>query len=146
MKVVIASDHAGFELKEKIFEFLNEAGHEMSDLGPRNTSSVDYPDYAHAVARAVTSGEADRGILICGTGIGMSMTANRRPGVRAALCHDAYTAEMARRHNDANVLCFGGRVTGSGVAEQMAMVFLETPFEGGRHQRRVALIDRERED
>jgi ribose 5-phosphate isomerase B len=102
---------------------------------------VDYPDFAHRVASAVASGEARAGVLICGTGIGMSLAANTHPGVRAALCHDAFTAEMARRHNDANVLCVGARVTGSDVAKQMVRLFLETPFEGGRHQRRVELIE-----
>jgi ribose 5-phosphate isomerase B len=104
---------------------------------------VDYPDFAHAVANAVAGGEAERGILICGTGIGMSLAANRHSGVRAALCHDAFTAEMARRHNDANVLCVGARSTGQGVIEQIARIFLDTPFEGDRHQRRVEKIERE---
>ena len=144
--IVIASDHAGVELKRMIVELVRGTGREAGDLGPEDTRSVDYPDFAHRVAAAVAAGEAERGILICGTGIGMSMTANRHPGVRAALCHDAFTAEMSRRHNDANVLCIGARVTGSGVAEQIVQVFLETPFEGDRHQRRVEKIERERED
>ncbi len=144
--IVIASDHAGFELKARVIELLKGAGHEVRDLGPGDSSAVDYPDFAHRVAGAVASGEAERGVLICGTGIGMSMAANRHPGVRAALCHDAFTAEMARRHNDANVLCMGGRVTGVGVAEQMVRIFLETPFEGGRHRRRAERIETERED
>jgi ribose 5-phosphate isomerase B len=141
--IVIASDHAGVHMKSQIVALVDEAGHEIRDLGPADTTSVDYPDFAHAVAEAVAKGEAERGILICGTGIGMSMTANRHPRVRAALCHDAFTAEMARRHNDANVLCFGARSTGPGVAEQMVRVFLETPFDGGRHQRRTEKIERE---
>lgn len=144
--IVIASDHAGFELKARVIELLQGAGHEVRDLGPADASPVDYPDFAHRVAGAIASGEAERGVLICGTGIGMSMTANRHPGVRAALCHDAFTAEMARRHNDANVLCVGGRSTGVGVAEQVVRIFLETPFEGGRHQRRTERIETERED
>jgi ribose 5-phosphate isomerase B len=144
--IVVASDHAGFELKARVIELLKGAGHEVRDLGPADSSPVDYPDFAHRVAGAVASGEAERGVLICGTGIGMSMTANRHPGVRAALCHDAFTAEMARRHNDANVLCVGGRSTGVGVAEQVVRIFLETPFEGGRHQRRTERIETERED
>ncbi|MBD3856851.1 MAG: ribose 5-phosphate isomerase B [Acidobacteria bacterium] len=144
--VVIASDHAGVDLKARIVELIGEAGHEVRDLGPEDTTSVDYPDYAHAVAESVAAGEAERGILICGTGIGMSLAANRHPQVRAALCHDAFTAEMARRHNDANVLCIGARSTGPGVAEQMVRIFLETDFEGGRHQRRVDLIEYERGD
>jgi len=127
MRIVVASDHAGVDLKARLVELVGEAGHEARDLGPADESSVE-------------------GILICGTGIGMSMTANRHPGVRAALCHDAFTAEMARRHNDANVLCMGARVIGGGVAEQVVRIFLETPFEGGRHQRRVELIEIERED
>ena len=144
--IVIASDHAGVDLKARILEDLRDRGHEIHDLGPADLSSVDYPDFGHKVAAAVAVGEAETGILICGTGIGMSMTANRHPGVRAALCHDAFTAEMARRHNDANVLCMGARVIGVGVAEQVAGVFLRTPFEGDRHQRRVDLIEIERED
>ena len=144
--IVIASDHAGIDLKARILEVVRGEGHEVHDLGPTDSNSVDYPDFGHKVATAVIAGEAQTGILICGTGIGMSMTANRHPGVRAALCHDAFTAEMARRHNDANVLCIGARSTGPGVAEQMVLIFLETPFEGGRHQRRVDLIEIERED
>lgn len=144
--IVIASDHAGFELKARVIELLHGAGCEVRDLGPADASPVDYPDFAHRVAGVVASGEAERGVLICGTGIGMSMTANRHAGVRAALCHDAFTAEMARRHNDANVLCLGARSTGVGVAEQVVRIFLETPFEGGRHQRRADRIETERED
>ncbi len=143
--IVIAADHAGVELKGALAELLRDAGHEVEDLGPFDATSVDYPDFAHLAAAAVAEGRAERGVLVCGTGIGMSMAANTHPGVRAALCHDAFTAEMARRHNDANVLCMGGRVTGAGVAEQMARIFLETPFDGGRHQRRVELIDHPRE-
>ena len=144
--IVIASDHAGVDLKASIVELIGEAGLEVRDLGPEDTASVDYPDFAHAVAGAVAAGEAERGILICGTGIGMSLAANRHPRVRAALCHDAFTAEMARRHNDANVLCIGARATGPGVVEQIVRIFLETDFEGGRHQRRVDLIEFERRD
>ena len=144
--IVIASDHAGIDLNARILEVVRGEGHEAHDLGPTDSNSVDYPDFGHKVATAVIAGEAQTGILICGTGIGMSMTANRHPGVRAALCQDAFTAEMARRHNDANVLCIGARSTGPGVAEQMVRIFLETPFEGGRHQRRVDLIEIERED
>ena len=144
--IAIGSDHAGFQLKSRVADLLREGGHAAEDLGTGDTSSVDYPDFAHRVAAAVAGGQAERGILICGTGIGMSMAANRHPGVRAALCHDAYTAEMARRHNDANLLCLGARVLGDGVAEQVLQVFLETPFEGGRHQRRVDLIERPQEE
>jgi ribose 5-phosphate isomerase B len=141
--IALASDHVGVELKTEICRVLEDLGLEVEDLGPSERKSVDYPDYAHLLAKAVSDGRIERGILICGTGIGMSMAANRHPGVRAALCHDAYTAEMARRHNDANVLCIGARAVGSGVAEQMAKVFVETSFEGDRHQRRVAKIERE---
>jgi len=144
--IVIASDHAGIDLKARVLDVVRGEGHEIHDLGPTDPSSVDYPDFGHKVATAVVAGEAQAGILICGTGIGMSMTANRHPGVRAALCHDAFTAEMARRHNDANVLCIGARSTGPGVAEQIVGIFLKTPFEAGRHQRRVELIEIERED
>ncbi len=144
--IVIASDHAGVDLKSQVVELIAQAGLDIRDLGPADTTSVDYPDFAHAVAEAVARGEAERGILICGTGIGMSLAANRHPQVRAALCHDAFTAEMARRHNDANVLCIGARSTGPGVVEQIVRIFLETTFEGGRHQRRVDLIESERGD
>jgi len=143
--IVIASDHAGVELKTALFEIVRSRGRDIRDLGPSDTTSVDYPDFAHRVAQAVAGGEADLGILICGTGIGMSMSANRHRGVRAALCHDAFTAEMSRRHNDANVLCLGARVTGLGVAEQMVSIFLDTDFESGRHQRRIEKIEIERE-
>lgn len=143
--IVIASDHAGVDYKTALLEIIRSSGREIRDLGPSDAASVDYPDFAHRVARAVAGGEAEAGILICGTGIGMSMSANRHPGVRAALCHDAFTAEMSRRHNDANVLCLGARVTGLGVAEQMVSIFLDTDFEGGRHLRRVERIEIEGE-
>ena len=141
MKLLLAADHAGYELKTLLGRHAREAGHEVVDLGTTSETSVDYPDYAHELARRVAAGEAARGVLVCGTGIGMCMAANRHPGVRAALCHDAFTVEMARRHNDANVLCLGGRTTGSGVAIQMLDIFLATPFEAGRHEVRVAKID-----
>ena len=141
MRVLIASDHAGYELKQLVAEYLGNRGHEVVDLGPASGEVVDYPDFAHELAVRISHGEAERGVLVCGTGIGMAMTANRHTGVRAALCHDAFTAEAARRHNDANVLCLGGRVTGSGVALQIVDVFLATPFDGGRHERRVHKID-----
>jgi len=141
--IAIASDHAGVSLKTDVCRLLQSLDIEVEDLGPQDTSSVDYPDYAHLLARAVSDGRIERGILVCGTGIGMSMAANRHPGVRAALCHDAYTAEMARRHNDANILCIGARAIGGGVAEQVVQIFAETAFEGDRHQRRVSKIERE---
>lgn len=139
--IVLASDHAGVGLKAEIVRLLEARGEPYLDLGPADDASVDYPVFAHLLAREILSGRADRGVLICGTGIGMSMAANRHAGIRAALCHDAYTAEMARRHNDANVLCMGGRVLGAGVALQIVEVFLGTGFEGGRHQRRAGLIE-----
>ncbi len=141
MRIAIGSDHAGYELKDRIRARLAGSGHHVEDLGTSGAEPpVDYPDTALKVARAVASGAADRGILVCGTGIGMSMTANRVPGIRAALCHDHYTAKLSRAHNDANVLCMGGRTTGWEVAFDMVAVFLETAFEGGRHQRRVGKI------
>ena len=141
MRILIASDHAGFELKALLVGHAREAGHDVLDLGTATPESVDYPDFAHLLARRLTAGGGGFGVLICGTGIGMSITANRHPAVRAALCHDAFTAEFARRHNDANVICMGGRTTGPGVAIQMLDIFLATPFEGGRHQRRVDKIE-----
>lgn len=141
MRVLVASDHAGFELKGVVASYARECGHEVIDLGPATSDAVDYPDYAHLVARRVAVGEADRGVLICGTGIGMAIAANRHRGVRAALCCDAFTAEAARRHNDANVLCLGGRTTTAEAAVQILDIFLSTPFDGGRHQRRVEKIE-----
>jgi RpiB/LacA/LacB family sugar-phosphate isomerase len=143
--ILIASDHAGFELKELLAERARESGHEVVDLGPATEDPVDYPDFAHDLATRIAAGEAERGVLICGTGIGMSIVANRHRGVRAALCHDAFTAELARRHNNANVLCMGGRTTGPGVAIQMLDIFLATPFDGGRHGRRVEKVEPQRE-
>ena len=141
MRILIASDHAGFELKALLVGHAREAGHEVLDLGTATPESVDYPDFAHELARRLAAGDGERGVLVCGTGIGMSITANRHRAVRAALCHDAFTAELARRHNDANVLCMGGRTTGPGVAVQMLDIFLAMPFEGGRHQRRVDKVE-----
>jgi ribose 5-phosphate isomerase B len=139
--LLFASDHAGFELKRLLAEHARSLGHEVVDLGPSGTDAVDYPDFAHLLAARIAAAGDERGVLVCGTGIGMCMSANRHPGVRAALCHDGLTAELARRHNDANVLCMGGRTTGPGVALQMLEIFLATPFEGGRHERRVGKID-----
>ena len=140
MRVAIASDHGGYRLKEFVRRLLEEMEVEVLDFGTDSEESVDYPFYAAKVARAVASGEVDRGILCCGTGIGMSIVANRFPGVRAALCHDEYTARMSRLHNDANVLALGGRVLGEGVAAEIVRVWLETPFEGGRHERRLGKL------
>lgn len=139
--VVIASDHAGFGLKAELKEQLEAAGHEVLDLGTDGPESVDYPEFGHALARAIAGGEAECGVLVCGTGIGIGMAANRHKGVRAAPCHDATSARLAREHNDANVLALGARLIGPEVARECLRVFLETPFEGGRHARRVAMID-----
>jgi len=144
MNIIIGSDHAGFELKEKCKAYLkNELGKEVEDIGVYDTRSSDYPDIGHRLAEEIANGNYKMGILICGTGIGMSMVANRYKGVRAALCHDLYTARYSRLHNDANILVMGGRVIGDGLAFEMVRVFLETPFEGGRHRRRIEKIDRE---
>ena len=138
--LAIGSDHGGFALKQEVMAHLREKGIEYKDFGTYTEDSCDYPVYGEAVARAVASGECERGIAICGTGIGISMACNKVRGVRCALCGDCYSAEMTRRHNDANVLAMGGRVLGSGLALKIVDTFLETPFEGGRHARRVGLI------
>ncbi|MEE9305793.1 MAG: ribose 5-phosphate isomerase B [bacterium] len=138
--IAIGSDHAGFELKEHLKRFLEAQGHPLEDCGTVDTQPVDYPDVAWKVAEAVAGGRCQVGILVCGTGLGMSITANKVPGIRAALCHDSYTARLAREHNDANVLAIGGRITGTGLAEEIATIFLTTPFAGERHARRVAKI------
>jgi ribose 5-phosphate isomerase B len=140
MKYYIGSDHAGFAVKGLVVEMLKRRGHEVEDLGTHSADRVDYPDYAEKVARAVVADAGSRGVLICGTGIGMSIAANKVDGIRAAHCNDWYTAKMARAHNDANILCFGERVSGPGVIESMVEVFDETPFEGGRHEGRVEKI------
>jgi len=124
-------------LKEAIKPFLRGLGHEVQDFGTHDETSVDYPEFGEAVASAVAEGGADRGILVCGTGIGMCMVANKHPGIRAALCHDLYTARLSREHNDANILVLGGRVVGKGLALEMVRVWLETEFLGGRHSRRL---------
>jgi len=142
MKFYIATDHAGLDLKDYTVELLKAKGHEVIDLGPFSKDRVDYPDYAVKLCNAVLEDTEDAdGILICGSGIGMSMTANRFAGIRAALCHDAYTATMARAHNDANVLCYGERVVGQGVAESMLDAWIAGAFEGGRHTGRVEKIE-----
>jgi RpiB/LacA/LacB family sugar-phosphate isomerase len=142
MRIAAGSDHAGFELKQAIVERLRDAGHEVDDLGTHEAEvSVDYPRYAHRVARAVQRGEVDRGLLVCGTGIGMCMAANRHPGVRAADCNTVGLAEMSRRHNDANVLCLGGRELTVEQAWAITVVWFATPFDGDRHISRVAQID-----
>ncbi|MBA1432036.1 MAG: ribose 5-phosphate isomerase B [Epsilonproteobacteria bacterium] len=141
MKFYIGTDHAGIELKDWTVALLREKGHEVEDFGPYTKDRVDYPDYAHKVATAVLADKESQGILICGSGIGMSMAANRHAGIRAALCHDAYTAMVAREHNDANILCFGERIVGKGVAESIIDAWLANGFEGGRHIQRVAKIE-----
>lgn len=140
--IAIGCDHGGYELKNELIAHLEKRGFEIKDYGTYSETSCDYPDYAKQVAGAVASGEADKGILICGTGIGMSITANKVPGVRAALCGDCFSAEATRSHNDANVLCMGARVTGPGLALKIADIFLDTPFsEDERHIRRISKIE-----
>ncbi len=141
MKFYIATDHAGIDLKDYTVELLKEKGHEVLDLGPFSKERVDYPDYAHKVAKSVLEDSSAQGVLICGSGIGMSMAANRHPGIRAALCHDAYTATVARGHNDANVLCFGERIIGKGVCESILDAWIAGSFDGGRHTGRVEKIE-----
>lgn len=138
--IAIASDHAGYPLKEALKESLHRAGRQVLDLGTNGPESVDYPDFAHALAEAVLSGAAARGVVICGTGIGVSIAANRHPGVRAALCHDITSARLARQHNDANVLALGARMIGPEVAQDCLDAFLNTAYEGGRHDRRLAKL------
>ena len=140
MKIAIASDHRGYEVKGKILFLLEELGHETTDYGPDNAESVDYPDFAAKVAHAVSAGDIERGILICGTGIGMCITANKFAGVRAAACHDDLTARMSRLHNDANVLCLSGDLLGDRLVNRMVEIWLTTEFEGGRHTRRIDKI------
>ena len=139
--VFIGSDHAGLTLKAALVAHLTESGHAVIDLGPTEAKSVDYPDFAKAVCAKVLETPGSAGILVCGTGIGMSMAANRMPGIRAALCLNEYLARMTRLHNDANVLCLGERVIGQGLAASIVDAFMDTAFEGGRHQRRVDLIE-----
>ncbi len=139
-KIVMGADHAGVGLKDELKAHLVAGGFEVDDLGTHDTASTDYPDYAHRVATAVAGGQGV-GILVCGTGIGMSMAANRHPGIRAALCADTFSARMTRLHNDANVLCLGARVVGGGLAQDIVDAFLGASFEGGRHARRVSKIE-----
>src|SRR5690349_11494650 len=139
--IALGADHAGVELKDAIAGALKEKGVQTLDLGTAGNASVDYPDFAHAVAKAILDGRAQLGILVCGTGVGMSMAANRHKGVRAVVCSETFSARMAREHNDANVLCFGARVVGIGVARDLVDVFLETAWAAGRHTHRVEKID-----
>lgn len=140
MRIAVGADHAGYELKQHLLARLRAAGHEAVDVGTHSSASCDYPEYAAAVARAVASGQCERGLLVCGTGIGMAIAANKLPGIRAAACQLERAAEMARRHNDANVLCLGARLTPVAEAERILEIWLATPFEGGRHQRRLEQI------
>jgi ribose 5-phosphate isomerase B len=140
--VAIASDHAGFELKTQLSDVIRTLGHEVLDLGTRNTDSVDYPDFGHAIAHAIVEGQAAMGVAICGSGVGISIAANRHKGIRAALCADGLTAALARRHNDANVLCLGSRLIGIETAKDCVNQFFATAFEGGRHQPRIVKLDR----
>lgn len=139
-KIAIASDHAGRELKEDLKEYLESIGVEFIDLGVNSDASVDYPDYGIPVAERVSKGEVPRGVLVCGTGIGMSILANKFDNVRAALVSDVYTARMAKEHNDANILVIGGRIVGKGLAREIIKTWLDAKFEGGRHQRRLDKI------
>lgn len=141
MKIIIGCDHAGFPLKTQIKVLLENMGHTVEDAGCRSEDSVDYPVYGKAVATAVAKGNFARGILICGSGLGMSMIANRFTGVRAALCNDLFSAALSRRHNDANLLVMGGRLIGGDLAEEIVRTWLTTEFDGGRHQRRIAQMD-----
>lgn len=140
MKIAIGADHAGFVLKDQVRDALREAGHEVVDLGTDSAESTDYPDYADQVARDVVSGAADRGILVCSTGVGMSIAANKIHGIRAALAFNPDEVRLTRAHNDANILTIGARYTTADAAKEMVRVFLETPFEGGRHARRIGKI------
>lgn len=140
MNIALGCDHGAYDLKEEIKLLLAELGHDVTDVGCHSLESVNYPDYANAVCEKIIDGSCDRGILICGTGIGMSMAANRHPEIRAALCHELFTAQMSREHNDANVLCMGARVIGPGLAAEMVRVWLATEFGGGRHLSRIEMF------
>ncbi|MFH0932851.1 MAG: ribose 5-phosphate isomerase B [Nitrospirota bacterium] len=142
MKIGIGCDHAGLELKNEIIQLLRGLGIECIDYGTNSPESVDYPDFGEKVSEAVSSGKIDRGILICGTGIGMSIVANKFPRVRASLCNDLFTAQMSRRHNDANILVLGGRIVGKDLAKAIVRTWMETPFEGERHSMRLKKITR----
>jgi ribose 5-phosphate isomerase B len=140
MRIAVGSDHRGCQIRAKVLDLLRRLGHDVVDVGTSTTEPVDYPDIATQVARLVSRQEVERGILVCGTGIGMSIAANKFPGVRAAPCHDDLTAEMSRRHNDLNVLCLSADLLGERLIDRMVELWMNTPFEGGRHARRVAKI------
>lgn len=146
MKIAFGSDHAGFDYKEMLMARARELGHEVFDMGTHSKDSCDYPVYGHAVAKAVKEGEADRGVLVCGTGFGISLAANRMKGIRCVNASEELTVKMARRHNDANVLSMGERIVGRDKAVSLLEAFLETEFDGGRHARRVEMIDTFEED
>lgn len=141
LRVVVAADHAGVALKDAVATQLRDAGHEVTDLGTNSAASVDYPDFAHRVADELLNGRAALGVLVCGSGVGMSIAANRHRGVRAVVCSEPFSARMARLHNDANVLCLGARVVGVGLASDIVSAFFGATFEGGRHAARVAKIE-----
>lgn len=141
MRIAIGVDWVGYQLKQGLIEFMRELGHEVIDFGANSDEPCDYPDFAAEVCRAVTAGQAERGVVICGTGIGMSIAANKMPGIRAALCHDAFTTELSRRHNDANVLAMGAWVVSLPHARQLVELWLNTPYDGGRHVPRLDKID-----
>jgi len=141
MKFYIATDHAAYKIKDSVKEILTNLGANVVDLGPDCDDRVDYPDFAHKLCENVLKDTGSYGVLICGTGIGMSLAANKHKGIRAALCHDSYTAQMAKEHNDANVICFGERVVGLGVIESICKSFINGSFEGGRHENRVKKIE-----
>lgn len=142
MKIAVASDHGGYQLKEELKKYLKSRGIEILDLGTDSEESVDYPEYGHACGEAVAEGKAERGIVCCGTGIGISIAANKVKGIRCALCTDVNLAVMARKHNDANMLAMGGRTTDTKTALEITAAWLDTEFEGGRHQRRVDMLNR----
>lgn len=141
MKISIGADHAGYPLKEHVRKYLEEKGHEVLDMGTKTIDSVDYPDYGKAVGNSVASGETEYGVVVCGSGIGISIAANKVPGIRCALVNEPLSAELSRRHNDANVIAMGARLIGNEMAERLVDVFLSTEFEGGRHCGRVEKID-----
>lgn len=140
MRIAIGTDHRGFEIRARVIELVQQLGHEVLDLGAYSAAAVDYPDIAAAVAWKVRRGEADRGILVCGTGLGMCIAANKVPGIRAAPCHDDITAELSRRHNDSNIICLSADLLGERLIDRMIELWLNTPFEGGRHARRIEKI------
>lgn len=142
LRLIFGSDHAGFHLKTALIAWAAAKGYEVEDLGCKDENSVHYPEYGRKVAKEIASGRAEKGVLICGTGIGMSITANRFHGVRAALCHDVKTAQLSREHNNANILVLGARVLSESTAIEMLKAWLDTPFAGGRHQERLEMLDR----